>query len=165
MLCTFDGCEKHVIAKNLCQGHYSQQKLGKELKPLHPRWFNKKETLTWYIENKSIKQGECIVPVSNQKRDYPQVRIEGKAYSLHRISYEVFNGPLEGMEVHHVCANSRCFNPEHLQLVSRLENVAEMKERKAYKKRISDLELALYELNPNHYLLEDYVYDEAVPLH
>lgn len=153
MDCSFEGCEKKKIAKGLCQGHYTQQKNGRQLKPLHPRSMDKKAVVQWWMANKSVKVGECIVPVSHQKRDYPQIRLDGRAFMLHRVSYEVFNGPLNGMEVHHTCANSRCFNPTHLQLVSRLQNVAEMKERKAYKKRIADLEAALSKLDPNHDLL------------
>ena len=56
--------------------------------------------------------------------------------------------------MHHKCGVSRCFNPDHLQLVSQKDNIAEMKERNAYINRIQDLELALFEMCPNHPLLE-----------
>lgn len=34
MRCDFDGCEKKRHARGLCQGHYSQRRLGKPLTPL-----------------------------------------------------------------------------------------------------------------------------------
>ena len=36
-ICTFDGCDKVVYAKALCNGHYTQQRLGRPLTPLEPR--------------------------------------------------------------------------------------------------------------------------------
>ncbi|MFI9580387.1 HNH endonuclease signature motif containing protein [Streptomyces sp. NPDC052236] len=59
---------------------------------------------------------------------------------LHVLSYEVFNGPTTGFPVHHKCAAPACFNPDHLQLVTQRENVAEMLERNSYIKRIQELE-------------------------
>jgi hypothetical protein len=128
--------------------------LGKPLTELHPRSFSKTDLVEWWMANRSMKIGDCIVPTSSQKRDYPQVRMAGRSHHLHRLSYEVFKGSTRGMDVHHVRANSRCFNPEHLELASRRANVAEMKERTAYKRRISELEEALAALDPLHTLLE-----------
>ena len=46
----------------------------------------------------------------------------------HRISYELFVGPIDqGMVVDHTCGNRRCCNPEHLQAVTSAEN-----QRRAY---------------------------------
>ena len=44
------------------------------------------------------------------------------------------------MTVHHKCANRACCNPEHLELATNRENVAEMFARKAYEARIAELE-------------------------
>lgn len=42
----------------------------------------------------------------------------------HRVSYEHFVGPVpEGMELDHLCRNIRCVNPDHLDPVTRAENM------------------------------------------
>lgn len=41
----------------------------------------------------------------------------------HRFSYEWFIGPIpEGLEPDHLCRNSSCVNPDHLEIVTHLEN-------------------------------------------
>src|SRR6266478_7263375 len=46
-----------------------------------------------------------------------------KMQSAHRISYELFVGPIpEGKEMDHLCRNRRCANFQHLEAVTRREN-------------------------------------------
>lgn len=41
----------------------------------------------------------------------------------HRVAYEVFVGPIPAeMTVDHICFNTGCVNPEHLQLLSHVDN-------------------------------------------
>lgn len=48
-----------------------------------------------------------------------------RATTAHRVSYELFVGPIpKGMTVDHICFNSLCVNPWHLQLLTRQENSA-----------------------------------------
>jgi hypothetical protein len=42
----------------------------------------------------------------------------------HRWSYENFVGPIpEGLELDHLCRNPGCVNPDHLEPVTRSENI------------------------------------------
>lgn len=74
----------------------------------------------------------------------------------HRMVYMRASGEkIPGyIPVHHACANTLCLEPGHLQAVYPHENTAEMLERKHYKARIAALESALFELSPEHVLLE-----------
>jgi hypothetical protein len=63
-------------------------------------------------------------------------------------------GDLGNQPVHHICANRRCVNPEHLQPISHRENAAEMLERNWYLTHIADLRDALSEWAPLHPLLD-----------
>ncbi len=47
----------------------------------------------------------------------------GKTILTHRYSYEMFNGKIpEGLQIDHLCRNRICCNPEHLEVVTPLEN-------------------------------------------
>lgn len=35
--CTFEGCDRKLVARGLCGGHYSQLRAGRELAPIHVR--------------------------------------------------------------------------------------------------------------------------------
>ena len=61
--------------------------------------------------------------------------------------------PLGSQAAHHICANTKCVNPEHLQPVTHRDNIAEMLARHSYLKRIAELEEAIKELAPNHEVL------------
>lgn len=60
------------------------------------------------------------------KKGYVRFRNEmNKKAFIHRWSYELFVGPIpEGLTIDHLCRNTNCANPEHLEPVTRIENIA-----------------------------------------
>lgn len=55
---------------------------------------------------------------------YVMFKVDGASILAHRFAYEVFVGEIEpGMELDHLCNNRDCMNPEHLEQVTREENV------------------------------------------
>lgn len=49
----------------------------------------------------------------------------GGKVRVHRLAYEVARGPISaGLEIDHLCRNRRCCNPDHLEAVTREENIA-----------------------------------------
>lgn len=48
----------------------------------------------------------------------------GKVRNAHRLSYEMFIGPVpDGLELDHLCRNRGCVNPAHLEPVTRTTNI------------------------------------------
>lgn len=106
------------------------------------------------IEAKAEKLGECWNWTGACSDGYATASYRGRRLPVHRVSLEAKLGTSLGVQAaHHMCANTLCVNPEHLQPISHRENIAEMLERKFYRERIQELEAALAELNPDHELL------------
>jgi hypothetical protein len=55
---------------------------------------------------------------------YGQIRVDRRNRLVHRVTYEHFVGPIpEGFELDHLCCTRACCNPDHLEPVTRRENV------------------------------------------
>ena len=72
---------------------------------------------------------------SLDKYGYGKVSAHSKMVLAHRLAYEAFVGPLNGMQVLHRCDNPRCINPEHLFLGTVADNARDMASKgRAYMK-------------------------------
>ena len=59
----------------------------------------------------------------NHPNGYSMITVEGRATPGHRLSYELFVGPIpEGLELDHLCRVKGCYNPDHLEAVTHQEN-------------------------------------------
>jgi hypothetical protein len=58
------------------------------------------------------------------KTGYGRFGINGIIYYAHRVSYTIFRNNIpEGLVVDHLCKNTWCVNPEHMEIVRQQENV------------------------------------------
>ena len=58
-------------------------------------------------------------------RGYSAFYLDGRLTSGHRASYQLFKGPIpDGMTIDHLCRNTLCVNPDHLEVVTQGENTA-----------------------------------------
>lgn len=54
---------------------------------------------------------------------YGSILYKGKTWQAHRLSYELFHGPiLDGLPLDHLCRNRACINPAHLDPVTLHQN-------------------------------------------
>lgn len=55
---------------------------------------------------------------------YSAFHFEGRLTSGHRASYVIHRGPIpDGMTIDHLCRNTLCVNPEHLEAVANKVNI------------------------------------------
>jgi hypothetical protein len=57
---------------------------------------------------------------------YGQLRWDGTTRLIHRVVWEHVNGTIpKGLTVDHICHNRRCCNPDHLRLLTNLDNASD----------------------------------------
>lgn len=77
---------------------------------------------------------EWTGPTSGNGRGggYPRMCLSGQTVAVHRVVYTHFNGYVPGKkQIDHKCRNRRCVNPEHLEMVTHLENQLRKSKRRA----------------------------------
>lgn len=61
---------------------------------------------------------------SGNQYGYGQVWTHGRLVCVHRLMYEWFVGPIPSdLQIDHLCRNRGCCNPNHLEAVTRQENI------------------------------------------
>lgn len=56
-------------------------------------------------------------------KGYGFARRDGRRHPVHRLVYELVNGPIaDGLVIDHLCRNRACIKPEHLRAVTLREN-------------------------------------------
>jgi hypothetical protein len=82
------------------------------------------ESIKRRFRNKFHKTATCWNWLKPLKPEgYGHFWFEGRSEKAHRVSYRIFNGEIaDELTVDHLCRNTSCVNPDHLELVSRVEN-------------------------------------------
>ena len=75
-------------------------------------------------DNIEIDSNGCWLWLKCKDRGgYGQIWFNGKRRLTHRISYELYVGPIpEGLQIDHLCRVRACCNPLHLEPVTSAEN-------------------------------------------
>lgn len=73
--------------------------------------------------------------------DYPRMSLDGQTVAVHLVMWTNVHGFIPGKkQLDHKCRNRRCVNPDHLELVTHLQN---QKRRAAAQKLIRGMREAL----------------------
>jgi len=79
------------------------------------------ERLMRFIE---VQPDGCWAWRGYQLKGYGQSYKNGRHVYAHRVAYEEWRGPIpEGLELDHLCRNTLCVNPEHLEPVTHAQNM------------------------------------------
>jgi hypothetical protein len=128
--CSFEGCKKVRVAKGLCNSHWAQMSRRGELKPIITH-----QTIDERFDSKYVidvntgcwvwqLHGTGKSAVKEKDGGYGRFTYDSKNVTAHRYAYERFHGIKITSEdtLDHLCRNTLCVNPEHLEKVTRGEN-------------------------------------------
>lgn len=78
------------------------------------------------IMSRVVKNAEtgCWLWTGGRSGDYAVINIDHRTHRVHRWLYEHRHGPIpEGMDLDHLCRVRACVNPDHVEPVTRQENL------------------------------------------
>jgi hypothetical protein len=120
-LCYRDGCTREYRTRGLCSTHYMYARNHGlvEVKP-QPR-ISYEERLFSYV-NVSGVCWEWEGAISSN--GYGLIYRDGKLVRAHRAVYEHLMGRIpKGLVCDHLCRNTHCVNPDHIEIVTQSENM------------------------------------------
>lgn len=135
MDCSIEGCHRRAHARTLCTTHLQRIRRHGDPNFINARG-NKLTTLPlserfWAkVDRRSID--ECwpwLGSKSGRRRTpndgfYGEIRDNGKLRKAHQVSYEMLIGPIPaGCVLDHLCRNTLCVNPAHLEPVTFRDNI------------------------------------------
>jgi 5-methylcytosine-specific restriction endonuclease McrA len=124
--CIVDGCDRAAQTRDYCGAHYSRVKryghpqADRSINP-GPLERMRRRTLGTAPDECWIWQGSLV------GNGYGNIRADGRLQYVHRVAYQELLGPIpDGLELDHVrargCISRACWNPAHLEPVTRQEN-------------------------------------------
>lgn len=129
--CTIEGCDEPVLVakRGWCRKHYCRwQRHGDPLGGRHGYGLTPEQRFWLYVD----KTDACWlwtggVHSRKAKNPYGIFSSNGQADGqmlAHRFAYELLVGPIPpGAEIDHLCRQTLCVRPDHLQPVTHIDNV------------------------------------------
>ena len=135
--CSIDGCGRSHYSRGWCKAHYERARLyGHPLasKPPTPRKkmgarqrkYERIEPAVRFWAKIQRAESGCWIWQGALVRGYGsfQTGAAGGSVLAHRYAYELLVEPIPlGLTIDHLCRNTRCVNPSHLEPVTLAENI------------------------------------------
>ena len=121
--CTVPGCGEPHYSRGYCPNHWKRwRKYGDPLgyHESHSKFIPEINRFNAKVQ----KTESCWLWIGAKKATgYGNLHWGGQTRLAHRVSYEIAVGPIpDGMTIDHLCGNTSCVNPAHMEVVTFIEN-------------------------------------------
>lgn len=124
MNCSMSDCNEPIRARGLCRKHWAKERYHGRLDNYQPieRRRLAIDTIHEYVE---VGPADCwLWQLSKNDRGYGIGGYNSRGEHAHRLVYELFVGQIpDGLELDHLCRVRHCVNPDHLEVVTHVENM------------------------------------------
>lgn len=77
-----------------------------------------------FVSKFEVDENGCWVWTGAATKGYGQFKFNKRQMSAHRVAYELVVGPIpEGLVIDHLCRQTLCVNPAHMEPVTNAENI------------------------------------------
>lgn len=120
-MCAEPSCDRVVVARGYCKKHWQQVNRWGETRDSILR----ADPIVRLMDKVVVEQSGCWVwKGTTGRKGYGRIRIDNVLHQAHRASYELHVGKIpDGLVLDHLCRNTSCVNPSHLEPVTNLENM------------------------------------------
>lgn len=121
--CSIPGCGSRMKCRQMCDAHYKRWRRTGDPAPSQP--IQIRGDVEGRFWSKVDKSGDCwIWRGSRASLGYGQFPIGKRMTLAHRIAYTFIRGSIpDGLVLDHLCQNTSCVNPDHLDPVTHRENI------------------------------------------
>jgi hypothetical protein len=136
-VCKVEGCERKRYCQGFCTMHYRRwlhhgdplflvRPLRFESDEERVQWFWRKVNRDGPLPQERPDLGPCWLWTGATNGDgYGRTEWDEGQQPAHRVAYELIVGPIpDGLDLDHLCRVHACVRPEHLDPVTRRENLA-----------------------------------------
>ena len=126
--CTIDGCTRRARTRGWCGTHYQRYLRHGHVEITRHFGDDRQRVLSKVARDAN----GCWLWTGALLDGYGIVKVGGGVRRAHRVVFEFERGPIpDGLELDHLCRVRRCVNPDHLEPVTKAENIRrERAERK-----------------------------------
>lgn len=122
--CNQDGCARKHYARGWCKPHYKREAARQQALSGNRQKLRNLTPLEVVAARTRVTEVGCWEwQGARGPRGYGQVQYRNVLYLAHRFSYAAHGGDLDpDLTLDHLCRNTCCVNPDHLEQVTRSEN-------------------------------------------